>query len=152
MPPDRIDWFFKHPPLVFMFFGALAALSSYVSAVVSGWSALSKRFQFTGQFHGQSWPLRIARMRFFARYWLTVGAEESGLYLSVFSLFRIAHPPLLIPWSEVTVMPGYIDLIFKKRELRLGRQESIPLRISASLFERLRSSAGGAWPQESVMA
>jgi hypothetical protein len=48
------------------------------------------------------------------------------------------------------VISGEAGLIFKKRELRLGRHESIPLRISSSLFETLRQSAGEAWPLESV--
>jgi hypothetical protein len=91
-------------------------------------------------------------MRFYVHFGncLTVGADESGLYLAVFPIFRIAHPPLLVPWPEVAVISGKSGLIFKKRELRLGRQESIPLRISASLAESLREAAGDAWPLESV--
>ena len=38
----------------------------------------------------------------------------------------------------------------EKRELRLGHQESIPLRIRASLVATLQRSAGKAWPIEII--
>ena len=143
---------FNHPPFFFVFFATLWASVLYLLAMVSGWNALSKRFRFKGRFYGGTWPFRSARMRFYVHFGncLTTGADQSGLYLTVFPIFRIGHPPLLIPRSEVVVISGETGLIFKKRELRLGRHESIPLRISSSLFETLRQSAGEAWPLESV--
>jgi hypothetical protein len=38
-------------------------------------------------------------MRFYVHFGncLTTGADQSGLYLTVFPIFRIGHPPLLIP-------------------------------------------------------
>ena len=33
---------------------------------------------------------------------LVIGANPAGLYLAVFLPFRVAHPPLFIPWNEVT--------------------------------------------------
>jgi hypothetical protein len=143
---------FNHPPFFFVFFAAMWVSVLYLIAMVSGWYELSKHFRFKGIFYGESFPFRSARMRFYVHFGncLTVGADQSGLYLSVFPIFRIGHPPLLIPWSEVVVISGETGLIFKKRELRLGRQESIPLRISTSLVETLRQSAGEAWPLESV--
>jgi len=151
-PPAWLDWLGNHPPLIFLFFVAMWALTLYVLGVISGWEVLSKRFRFKGMFYGETWLFRSGRMRFYVYYGncLSVGADESGLYLAVFPIFRIGHAPLLIPWSEVSVMSGDKGLIFKKRELRLGHQESIPLRISASLAETLRRSAGEAWPLESV--
>ncbi len=120
----------------------------HLTAMMSGWLALSKRFRARDQFYGMVWPFRRARMRFYTRYdnVLEVGADQAGLFLRMFPLFRIAHPPLLIPWSEISVVPGEYGLIFKKRELRLGREEDIPLRISASLCEKLQREAGPAWP------
>ncbi|MGA7795384.1 MAG: hypothetical protein WCA19_20285 [Candidatus Acidiferrales bacterium] len=143
---------FNHPPFFFVFFAAMWVSVLYLIAMVSGWYELSKRFRFKGKFYGESLPFRSARMRFYVHFGnsLTVGADQSGLYLAVFPIFRIGHPHLLIPWSEVVVISGETGLIFKKRELRLGRQESIPLRISTSLVKTLRQSAGGAWPLESV--
>jgi hypothetical protein len=150
--PVWIDWLFNHPPFFFVFFAIMWISILYLLAIVSGWNALSRRFRLQGRFYGESWPFRSARMRFYVHFGncLTVGADKSGLYLAVFPIFRPGLPPLLIPWSEVVVISGETGLIFKKRELRLGREESIPLRISSSLVETLRQWAGEAWPPESV--
>jgi len=76
------------------------------------------------------------------------GADEAGLYMAVFPLFRIGHAPLFIPWSEIQVIGGNRGLIFKKRKLLLGRHELIPLIVSLSLAEKLKEAAGKAWPVE----
>ena len=151
-PPVWLDWIFHHPPFFVLLFMGMWVLTLHVLGIVSGWAILSRRFRFTGTFCGQSWPFRSARMRFQVHYGncLSMGADESGLYLAVFPIFRIGHPPLLIPWSEVFIMSGAKGFIFKKRELRLGRQESIPLRISASFAATLQRWAGDAWPLETV--
>jgi hypothetical protein len=90
-------------------------------------------------------------MRFYSHYGniLTFGANSSGLYMSIFALFRAGHPPLLIPWSEIKVIQGESGFLLKRRRLILGREESIPLSISQSLTEHLKRAAGPAWPIES---
>ena len=149
-PPTWLDWLFHHPPLFVVLLAATWALTLQVLGMMSGWAILSKPFRFAGSFYGEAWPFRSARMRFLVHYGncVTVGVDESGLYPAVFPIFRVGHPPLLIPWSEVS--SGERNLIFKKRELRLGHQESIPLCISVSLVGTLRRSAGDVWPLESI--
>ena len=151
-PPLWVDWLLKHPPFFLVIFVAMWASMLYLISAVSGWNALSKRFRLQGRFYGETRPFRSARLRFYVHFGncLDVGADESGLYLAVLPIFRFGHPPLLIPWPEVSVISGETGFIFKKRELRLGRQESIPLRISASLAEDLRTLAGDSWPVDAV--
>lgn len=153
-PPAWIEWLFNHPPFLVLFAAVYCVITFYALGRLDGWLILSKRFRFKGTYYGEVWPFRSGRMRFYVRFGncLSVGADESGLYLAMFPLFRLYHPPLLIPWSEVSVISGERGLIFKTRELRLGREESVPLRISTGLVETLRQSAGGAWPLESVAA
>jgi hypothetical protein len=140
-------------PYIFpIFFVAFWVFVCFIIGLVSGWRLLSKRFSCPkGLFHGQTWSFRRARMRLLANYGncLNFGADESGLYMSIFPIFRVGHPPLLIPWSEITVVPGETGLVFKQRNLRLGRQEAVSLRISASLMEHLRQAAGTGWPAAS---
>jgi hypothetical protein len=63
-------------------------------------------------------------------------AAEDALYLSVSFMFRIGHPPLCIPWSEITVSRtkrfwrSYVVLT-------LGNQEGIPFRISERIARKL---------------
>jgi hypothetical protein len=63
-------------------------------------------------------------------------AAEDALYFSVLFLFRVGHPPLRIPWTE-------IKLSRTKRfwrqyvVLTLGEQEHIPMRISERMARNL---------------
>jgi hypothetical protein len=36
---------------------------------------------------------------------LTIGADPRGLYLAMLPLFRMGHPPLFIPWSDISTEP-----------------------------------------------
>jgi len=98
-------WVDSHPLL----FVALNISFGYVivSIVIShvgGWASLARRFRFRGQFHGSRWRGQNGQMRWIAGYHncLTVGANENGLYLPGFPFLLLGHPPLLIPWNEVS--------------------------------------------------
>jgi len=90
-------------------------------------------------------------MRGLGRYrnCLVVGASPTGLYLAVFFPFRVAHPPLFIPWNEVTLSRSRIFLMNMVR-FQLGRERPIPLSIRESLASKLKAAAGNAWPIESL--
>jgi hypothetical protein len=149
------DLFQSHPSLVIVFFIAFWCFVTFLISVITGWHSLAQRFRYTDDFDGETWGFRSAYTRFFSHYGscLKFGANSSGLYMSIFPLFRPGHPPLLIPWSEVTVIQGETGfLFFKRRKLLLGREEPIPLSISAALAENLKRAAGHAWPLESPPA
>lgn len=123
-------------------------------SMFSGWFALARKFRCENEFDGQKFRFCSAYMRFFCHYGsvLTFGTNSTGLYISIFPVFRVGHPPLLIPWSEIEVLQGETGIIFKRRKLLLGREEPITLSISNVLAEELRTAAGSAWPAESVGA
>ncbi len=153
--PAWINWLFNHPPLFVLQFIALWGLVCYTIGQLSGWTLLSRRFRDRGAFYSYQWPFQSVRMRtLFGNYnnCANFGADEAGLYMAVFPLFRIGHAPLFIPWSEIQVVSGNRGLIFKKRNLLLGRQELIPLLVSAALAEKLKEAAGQAWPVETIGA
>jgi len=134
-----------------LYFIAVWVLVSYVIGLLSGWVFLSRRFRESGAFYSYQWPLQSIRMRTLwgtYRNCANFGADEAGLYMAVFPIFRIGHPPLFIPWSEIQVVSGDRGLIFKKRKLLLGRQELIPLVVSLTLAHKLKEAAGQAWPVE----
>jgi len=79
---------------------------------------------------------------------LTIGANASGLYLSIIFPLRFAHPPLFIPWREISISRKKI-LWINIVELRLGREADVPLRIRNPLTEKLKAAAGTSWPSES---
>jgi hypothetical protein len=82
---------------------------------------------------------------------LTFGADFSGFYLSILFLFRLWHPPLFLPWQEVSVRRRFkVLFFFRYVELRLGREEQIPITIGEDLAGRLRAAAGANWPIEAI--
>jgi hypothetical protein len=73
-------------------------------------------------------------MRLFAWYHgaIRLTAAQDALYLSVLFVFRIAHPPLRIPWKEIKIAKteSYLDFT-------LGNEEKIPMRISERMAHNL---------------
>jgi hypothetical protein len=88
-------------------------------------------------------------MRWIAGYHncLVVGATEAGLYLATFPFFPLAHPPLLIPWSEVSYSRKRM-FFFPMVRFELGMENAVPFWVREALAERLRNVAGAAWPVE----
>ena len=85
-----------------VYFLALWLLVSAVANFIGEWAALAKRFRFGQPFDGQRWTGQSGQMRGLAGYGncLTVGCNPDGLYLATMALF---HPPLLVPWNEITI-------------------------------------------------
>jgi hypothetical protein len=83
---------------------------------------------------------------------VTIGANFQGIHLSVLFLFRVGHPPIFIPWEDVTVKPRprrWLPAV----ELNFRQRPHVPLIISRRLSERLQAASGrspaydgAAWP------
>jgi hypothetical protein len=99
-----IGWFL----LLFIvaWLGTCALLS-----LMGGWHRLAKKFRATSEIDGEKYrfvSMSLGTGLFPVRYrnslFVTVG--RSGVALSVLFPFRVLHPPLFIPWSDVeTVRP-----------------------------------------------
>ena len=98
-------WIDRHP-LAFGLadFLFLWLVVSILLSYTGGWATLAREFRYRVTFNGSKWRGESGYMRGIAHYrnCLVIGANHEGLYLSVFFPFRLAHPPMLIPWSEVT--------------------------------------------------
>lgn len=131
-----------------VFFPLLWLGVSFVIAQIGGWATLAQVYHFTGEFRGERWSLQSARMRWGTGYnsVLTVGANQEGLYLAPLILFRFGHPPLFIPWYDISVKQT--GSIFRYTELSFRQVPSVSLKIGRRLAERLVSAAGEAWPGE----
>ena len=77
---------------------------------------------------------------------LTIGADMTGLFIAPVFFFRLWHPPLFIPWVEITAVSKTQLFFFKFVELRLGRSEEIPFKINARLAAEIEAAAGPGWP------
>ncbi len=75
---------------------------------------------------------------------LTLTATPQGLRISVLFLFRIGHPPIFIPWGDITAVreTWYFSPVVL---LTLAKVPSVPIRLSASTAQAIASHAGAAW-------
>ena len=81
---------------------------------------------------------------------LTIGADRTGLYLSTVFFFRIGHPPLFIPWTEISLSGRRKILFVEFVEFKLGREEQIPFLIRAKLADQIRAAAASSWPVQAI--
>jgi hypothetical protein len=146
------DWPGEHPLLFvgLMFVGVVVfrILLLNLIASVSGWRMLAQRFQAQQPFSGVQWKWQSAMMRYLAGYnnCLSVGADQAGLFLRTMWGLRTAHPPLFVPWNEISLGQASGWLAGNAVMLSLGRSEQIPFRVRASLAARLQAAAGPGWP------
>jgi hypothetical protein len=123
----------------------------FVARHITGWASLAQRYRCDERFSGERLRFRSAAMRYWNHYanCLTVGVSPRGFFLSMSVPFLPGHPPLFIPWNDITVRRTRF-LWAKCVELHLGREPAVPFRISQRLAARLAALAGDAWPKESA--
>jgi hypothetical protein len=133
---------FGSPLLFIAFFAALWALICVVISFLGGWHALSRRFGAQSEAYGENrsaGPFFYGvQMRFRVGYnsVIRMTAAADALHLSVLFPFRIGHPPLCIPWTEITMHKAtFLWMPFVV--LTLGKQERIPMRISGRMAGKL---------------
>jgi hypothetical protein len=140
----RLLFVFAFPPLL------LIAMAIVFSAI-GGWRLLARTYPLSEPFPADRWRFQSARMRYGVAYngGLNVGADRRGLYISILFLLRGGHPPLFIPWPDVSISSEHSSW-FAGTTLRFKKEPGVPFRISETLAQRLRVAAGSSWPQETT--
>ncbi|NIO04343.1 MAG: hypothetical protein GTN74_06920 [Proteobacteria bacterium] len=145
-----LDSFF--PYLFAPFFIVLWGVICHLISLMGGWRELAREYQMEGPFSGELFRFQSAQMRGRTNYsaCLTVGGNVEGLYLSVLFVFRPGHPPLFVPWSEIS---GTIEKRkwFSRVTLRFQRCPSIPFVISTRLSERISHASGAVFYPEGTV-
>lgn len=145
-------WANQHPASVVITMIALVwIVISIALSFAGGWYALARRFRVGKEFNGSSWRWQSAQMRWVAAYHncITVGASSEGLYVAPFFPFRLAHPPLFIPWTEISYSKTTI-LFAPMTCFQLGRELQVPFWVPEKLGQRIQQAAGSGWPVESL--
>ena len=118
------------------------SLIIWLTAWLTGWAQLGRRFPQHQEPQGSTRTAGgffcTVYMRFGCKYDSVVRmtAAENALYLRIFFLFRPGHPPLEIPWQEISITQKRRFLV-QMVELRLGRREQIPLCFRISHAQKL---------------
>lgn len=145
-----LDSFFLY--LFFPLFIVLWGIICHVISLVGGWRELASQYHMEHPFSGELFRFQSAQMRGRMNYngCVTVGANVEGLYLSVLFVLRLGHPPLFIPWSDVS---GTIKKRrwFSRLRLKFERCPSVPLVISKRLGERISHASGAVFYPEGAI-
>lgn len=68
---------------------------------------------------------------------LVVGANKYGLYIAVLPIFRVGHPPLFIPWTEISTEAGSRRLFGDFVKFKFAKQPDVPVIFSKKLAARI---------------
>jgi hypothetical protein len=108
----------------------------WLLAWLSGWQELARHYRYTGTPKGQPigtfWAM-LGPVNH--RGTLTMQAAPEGLYLATMVLFRIGHPPLLIPWHAIKRQEGRQLSLIKMVALDLGNPKITTLRLPAAMVD-----------------
>jgi hypothetical protein len=120
---------------------------SWLLALAGGWPFLARVYPARRGFDGE-----VRRVRGFVGSggyeYLTVGADDTGLYLRNVFLLRMGHRPLFIPWpavKDVTTVRGGFWSRGPHLDFRL-RGSKVTVRLPPALEPWLKEAAGPAWP------
>lgn len=114
-------------------------------AHTGGWARIAAEYRSWDPFEGRRWRFQSGQFGW-SNYGncLTVGAARQGLYFSVLFLFRPGHPPILVPWSDVTATPGKF-LFSRYVDFRFRRVPEARVRLAQRLADRIAAEAGSSW-------
>ena len=108
-------------------------------AAASGWRVLAGHYPAISAFDGRKLWFKSAGMRSWMNYsnCITIGANKYGLYLSVLPLFRVGHPPLFFPWTDISTEAVTRRLLPDIVKFNFTKQPEVPVILSESLAARI---------------
>ncbi len=104
-----------------------------------GWRPLAARYPADGPATGQTFRMTSGTVGL-ANYngVLSVSVEPEGLHLAVMALFRVGHPPILIPWPEITSVTQKNALWARWYTLRIGTPHVATVRLPGRIVDAMR--------------
>ena len=139
---------FSIPAYISGFVALWICICQLISAA-GGWRALSWHYRANSTFEGRKEWLKSARLRHWTNYnnCLVVGSNKYGLYLGVLPIFRVGHPPLFIPWMDISTEEGSRRLWGDFVKFKFAKQPDVPVvfskRLAARIFKLRRDSQNG---------
>jgi|SRR5215217_392154 len=138
MPSSFLDLLVKtHPWGILLLFGVGLTFFSAVISRVSGWHELARQFRADGPAPSYMRNFTSGKIGWVGyNGCIAVGGDEQGLYLAPSLVFRLFHPPLRIPWSEIHDREITSFFFVKSDSFRAG-EHSTRIQLRASVTESL---------------
>jgi hypothetical protein len=129
---------FSVPAYILFFILLWVGICKIISAA-GGWRILAGDYQAISSFDGRKLWFKSVGMRSWTNYsnCITVGANKYGLYLSVLPIFRIGHPPLFFPWTDISTETVNRRLLPDMVKFRFTKQPEVPVIISKRLAAKI---------------
>ncbi len=126
----------------FAFIGIWVLVIGLVS-LLSGWSRLAQHYRDFDNYQGKKLHGKFGNFGWTSYGGvLILGANMQGLYLSVDILFRVFHPPLFIPWSDIQTEER--DGIFTSfTMLSFSQAPDVTVTISSKLMAQVQALKTG---------
>ena len=130
-----MNYFFKYFP--FFFIGMWVLVEFIISKM--GWSGLASKYKSDTEFIGNRIGIISASINF-ANYRnvLILKYNDEGIYLKPIILFRLFHPPILIPWSEIKEVRDKRILLFHLKQFIIGDPIVAKLEFYNSTFKKFK--------------
>jgi len=122
-------------------------LMNYLVSRLTGWGRIAVHYRSDGRIPGRIWRFQTITTRWGMGYKgsTNVGADSRGLYIFFGFFFRFGHPPIFVPWNDITITEKQV-IKSKMLELRFRNTRDLPVRIDARLGASLAEAAGPNWP------
>jgi len=134
-------WFPVVLPLVWIGFNCVVSYTG-------GWWDLAKAYPLDHEFpEKQSWRAPQVFLSALGTYrnLVHVGVDREGLYLRVAPLFRVAHPPIFVPWKDISYSQK--KRFFREMtKFRFRHKPDIPVHLPIQLTNKVAEAAAGYWP------
>jgi hypothetical protein len=149
--PFEPQWFL---PLFVLMWVTICALLS----IIGGWLELARQYQSHNTSAGQKYYLVSGSLGwpFFPVSYgncLSVTVSHTGIGLSVLFPFRVAHPPLLIPWLAVASAESRRFLFFDRTVIALrdsSRQLTIHGKAGKAILQEYSEGKKQGWPNQAL--
>jgi hypothetical protein len=123
---------------------------SIYNSYYNGWMELSTFYRSKDEFRGikyaEFWIHSSVSINLTGLAPLVIfGANSEGLYIVVPLILRLTHPPLFIPWNEISIIESYVGKS-KQYKLQITKAPNVSLFISQRVGNKLAKNAGSSWP------
>jgi len=125
----------------FIFIG-MWILVAYLTSKM-GWTGLAGRYRTDEKFEGKKVGIISASINSGNyRNVIILKYSHAGIYLKTTFLFRLFHPPVLIPWNEIMETRNKKIFFTNFKELVIGDPFVALVMIKASVYNKIDKPAG----------